>query len=509
MVESASDNRRLAKNTLVLYVRTFITMVIGLFTSRILLDSLGIANYGIYNVVGGFVGMFSIITGTLTATTQRYLNVELGKSDGNPKKIFATCMGIHLGLALLMIFIFETFGLWFLNSQLNIPEDRMFAANCCFQLSVFASIFGLFSTPYIGVIVAHERMKAFAYISLQDTMLKLLICYLLYISPFDTLVIYALLFALVMIWDQVLYMYYCRKNFDEARVTIVRDRELYKSIFGFAGMNFMGAFAHIMTTQGVNMILNIFFGVTVNAARGVAIQVQSAVSKFVGDFMSALNPQITKEYASGNKQKSMELCFRGAKFSFFLMTILALPIIIRTPETLSVWLKQYPEFSVEFLRLTLITAMVGVLSSPLITEILATGNLISTTWWIGGTRLLILPLVYIAFHYGGSPWYAYIVVLGMDIILMFIRLRILDVIAGMPFLKSFLLNVIPPVLIVITFCSILLYGLDYLIPTGFFGLICFAMASVVTSSVIVLILGLKQSERNVIIGYIKKKLHKQ
>lgn len=508
MSENTSDSKRLAKNTAMLYVRTLITMIIGLLTSRILLDSLGIENYGIYNVVGGFIAMFSVITGTLTATTQRYLNFELGKVNGNPQKVFGACMCIHFGLAILMLLLFETFGLWFLNTQLNIPSERFEAASWCFQISVITSILGLFSTPYIGVIIAHERMKAFAYISLQDAIAKLLICYLLYISTIDKLVLYSMLFAVVMIWDQCLYVWYCHKHFSEAHISIVKDNALYKSMFNFAGMNFIGALAHILSTQGVNIILNIFFGVVVNAARGIAIQVQSAISRFVNDFMSALSPQITKEYAANNKEKSMELCFRGAKFSFYLMTILALPVIVRAPEILQLWLKVYPDYSIEFVRLTLATSMLGVLSTSLITEILATGNLTSTTWWIGGTRLLILPLVYIAFKFGGSPIYAYYIVLVMDTLLLFVRLAILDSITGMTFMKMYIKNVFPQITAVILLSSILVFGMHYVLPVSVAGLLVFALLSVICTGVIIVALGLTQSERVVILGYVKNKFKK-
>lgn len=509
MVETESSNKRLAKNTLILYVRTLVTMFIGLFTSRVLLDSLGIDNYGIYNVVGGFVAMFSVITGTLTATTQRYLTFELGKKDGNPKKIFGACICIHFGLAAFMLIVFETFGIWFLNTKLNIPEGRLFAANICFQLSAFASLLGLFSTPYNGVIIAHEKMKAFAYISLQDAILKLLICYLLYITPFDKLIVYASLFTLIMCWDQCVYMVYCHKKFPEARISIVRDRKLYKSMFNFAGMNFIGAFAHILSTQGVNMVLNIFFGITVNAARGIANQVQSAIARFSNDFMTALNPQITKEYAAGNKQCSMELCFRGAKFSFFLMLVFALPIIIRAQDILGVWLKEYPNYSVPFLRCSMLISLLGVLSGPLITEILATGNLTSTTWWIGGTRLLVLPLVYLVFKIGGTPVYAYVVVLGMDIVLLLIRLRILNSIAKMPFLKSFFVSIFPRISIVLVCCTLISLLIDGLIVKNILGLFLFAGCSVISTALLAFMLGLTNSERKTILSFVKSKIFKK
>lgn len=501
-----SNSRRLAYNTVLLYIRTSLTLFIGLFTSRVLLDSLGIENYGIYNIVGGFIAMFSIITGTLTATTQRYINFELGKNNGNPLKVFGACMGIHFILAVVMLILFESFGIWFLNTQLSIPENRIYAANWCFQISVATSIVGLFSTPYQGVIVAHERMKAFAYISLQDAILKLLICYVLYISIFDKLIVFSLLFSMVVVWNQIIYVWYCRKHFPETKVTIVKDTNLYKSMFNFAGMNFIGAFAHIMSTQGVNVILNIFFGVIVNAARGIANQVQGAISRFVNDFMSALNPQITKEYAAGNKEKSMDLCFRGSKFSFYLLVLMALPIFVRAHEILKLWLIQYPDFTVEFLRLTLLISMLGVLSSPLITEIMSTGNLTKTTWWIGGTRLLILPLVYISFKFGFSAIYAYYIIFIMDAILLFVRLKILDSITGMTFLREFTRNVLIKILLVFISCLFIVEIIDTMIPSNLVGLLMFFAISVLINGIIVLLIGMTKSERTTIVRFINSKI---
>lgn len=375
MEKQQSDTRRLAKNTIVLYFRTLVIMLIGLYTSRVLLNALGIDNYGIYNVIGGFVGMFSIITGTLVATTQRYLNVEIGKGEkGDARKVFGVIFGIHFLLAVVMVIFFETVGLWFLNYKLNIPPDRMFAANWVYQLSVLSAVLTLFSTPYIGVIVAYEHMKAFAFISLQDAILKLGICYLLYLIPYDSLIVYATLFWVVLMWDQCIYVFYSRRHFKEARVSLVREKDMYRSMFGFAGMNFIGSFSYILSTQGVNVILNIFFGVAVNAARAIAVQVQSAVGRFVSDFMTALNPQITKEYAASNVDQSVSLCNRGAKFAYYITLILTVPIILRTNEILSLWLDEFPDYSVVFLHYTLYISLVGVLAQPFVTLLLASGN---------------------------------------------------------------------------------------------------------------------------------------
>ena len=509
MGEHQSDSRRLAKNTIVLYFRTLVIMITGLYTSRVLLKALGIDNYGIYNVIGGFVGMFSVITGTLVATTQRYLNIEIGKGEkGDAKKVFGVIFGIHFLLAIVMVLLFETVGLWFLNYKLNIPSERMFAANWVYQLSVLSAVLTLFSTPYIGIIVAYERMKAFAFISMQDAILKLIICFVLYIIPYDRLIVYSTLFWIVLMWNQCIYVIYGRRNFTEARVSIVREKEMYKSMFGFAGMNFIGSFSYILSTQGVNVILNIFFGVAVNAARAIAIQVQSAVGRFVGDFMTALNPQITKEYASTNIEQSVLLCNRGAKFSYFITLLLTVPIIIRTHEILTIWLNEYPDYSVQFLHYTLYISLVSVLAQPFVTLLLASGKLKKTTWWIGGTRLLVLPLIYLCFKIFNSPIFAYIIVLAMDGFLFFIRLHILDSIIGLPVLKSFITYVFRPIVIVSIISLLASYVLDLAIPDSIIGLFLFCSVSIICTAITILYLGLSYSERSIIKSYISRKINK-
>lgn len=506
MGELQSSSSRLAKNTLVLYFRTMIVMIIGLYTSRVLLAALGIDNFGIYNVIGGFVGMFSIITGTLVATTQRYLNVEIGKGEnGDTKKIFGVIFGIHFLLAILMLLIFETIGLWFLNNKLNIPADRLYAANWVYQLSVFSAVLSLFSTPYIGVIVANERMKAFAYISLQDAILKLGICYLLYIIPYDRLIVYATLFWIILVWNQCIYVMYCLKNFKDARISIVTEKSLYKSMFGFAGMNFIGSFSYILSTQGVNIVLNMFFGVAVNAARAIAIQIQSAIGRFVNDFMTALNPQITKEYAADNREVSCLLAFRGAKFGFYITLILTIPIYLYCTEILHIWLDKYPEYTVVFVKFTLISFLVSVLAQPFVTLLLATGDLTKTTWWIGGTRLLVLPLIYMCFKIWNNPIWAYVVVLAMDSILVIIRLHILSIITKINLLGILFKKIIPKLAVVtllsiVTSCVVKLFMGDAL-----FYLILFSILSVISSGFIILLLGLEKNEKSFIITSIKNK----
>ena len=506
-MNSQSDNKRLAKNTIMLYFRTFFVMLIGLFTSRVILQTLGVEDYGTYTIVGGFVSFFSIVSGTLVSTTQRYITFELGKGEGaNTQKVFGAAMTIHFLLALFLLLLFETIGLWFLNNKLNIPHERLYAANWVFQFSILSFLVNIISTPYTAVIIAHERMKAFAYISIMDVVLKLLIVYALYLTPFDKLVMYSLFLFGVAFLDRMIYNIYCKRHFHETNLVLVKDKTLYKSMFSFAGMNFIGSFASILATQGTDIIINLFFGVTVNAARGIANQVLSAVTRFVNDFMTALNPQITKEYAAGNKVNSKQLCFRGSKFSFILVLFFAIPVVLRTPQILSLWLGVYPNFSVVFIRCAFILTLLTVLSGTLITEILATGNLTSTTWWIGETRLLTLPLVYACYKIGGGPEYAYYSLIFIEFISLYLRLFILERITNVKFVKDFTNQVFMKIIITTLSSSVIAFFVNKLFPESLWGLLGFTIVALLLISIVSFFVGLTPTERGVIISFAKQKL---
>ena len=304
MTENITQNnsKRIAKNTLLLYIRTFITMAISLYTSRVILEVLGINDFGIYNVVGGFVGMFALISATLTSSTQRFITYELGKKDENhSQEIFSTAVLIHIIIALVIIVLAESVGVYFLNNQMNIPISRLTAANWVFQFSLITFVVNIISIPYNSTIIAHERMAAFAYITLIESILKLLIVYLLILSTFDKLIIYGALMLLVSLAIRIIYGVYCSKNFIECKFKLVKERFYYKQILGFSGWNIIGSSSVVLTNYGINILLNIFFGVAVNAARGITTQVDNALNQFVSNFVMALNPQITKSYASGNR----------------------------------------------------------------------------------------------------------------------------------------------------------------------------------------------------------------
>lgn len=506
---SSSSNKRLAKNTFLLYVRTLIVMGISLYTSRVILASLGVKDFGTYNVIGGFVAMFSLVGGTLVSSTQRFLNVELGKKeDGDVNKVFNTAIGIHTILAFILILLFETFGLWFLNAKMNIPEGRLFAANVVFQCSVCAFLLNVLCMPYNAVIIAFERMKAFAYISLLDALLKLGICYLLFIFDSDRLIIYSILLLGVSILNNVIYFSYCKQQFpDISKIRIVKDKDAYMRQTSFAGYTFLGSVAAILSNHGVNIVLNLFCGVAVNAARAVAVQVQHAASKFVNDFMTALKPQITKTYAAGEMDKSLSLVYRGAKFSFFLMLMLSIPILFKTEYILRLWLNVLPDYSIIFVQLTLLYGLITVLSTPLTTIILATGEIKGNALIIGGLRILVLPLSYMVLYLGYPPYSVYIVLIVIDIMSIFTRLFVLKSITGIQ-LNGYMKEVLSRVTIVLFVVMLVNYYFAPVFEESLLLLFAYVCVSILLSMVIIWCLGLNNLERSSFLGLIRKYYYK-
>lgn len=349
---SNQNNKRIAKNTIFLYIRMVFLMAISLFTSRVLLNALGVVDFGIQNVVGGFVSMFQLVSGTMATTISRFFTYEMGL--GNKQKlnvIFSTSINIQIAFIVLIFILAESFGIWFLNYKMIIPPERLIAANWVFQLCLISFCINIISVPYNAIIIAHERMLTFAYISILDAILKLLIVYAVIISPWDRLIVYSFLLCMVAILIRLIYGIYCKKHFEECTYHYVWDKPLLIKMFGFAGWNYLGTGASILRTQGLNVLMNLFFGTTVNTAKGLVTQVESAVTQFVGNFTMALNPQITKSYAHGDKEYMYTLVCMGAKYSYFLMLVIALPLAFEAHYVLELWLGNVPEFTDIFLYL--------------------------------------------------------------------------------------------------------------------------------------------------------------
>lgn len=508
-MNEVDNNKRIAKNTFILYLRTILVLGISLYTSRVVLSVLGVENYGIYNIVGGFVALFSIVSATMVASTQRYLTYELGKKEnGDLRKVFGVSMTIHVVLGGILLVLFETVGLWFLNEKLNISSDRMIAANWLYQCSILTFLLNILSAPYNAMIIAQERMKAFAYINVLEVSLKLLIVYLLLFSSIDRLILYGVFILFVSIIIRLIYSIYCSKNFKDARYVFVKDSRCYKDIIGFAGFNFFGACSAILSNQGVNILLNLFFGVTVNAARGITLQVEAAITKFVNDFTTALNPQITKSYARGDKEYMLDLTYRGSKFSYFLFLFLALPIFVQTSQILSIWLNQVPDYTVVFVRYALLIAMLNTLSYPLTTCAFATGRIKTLSIWLGSVRFCVLPICYIFLKYGFAPYIVYIVVLFTDFILLFVRLYVVAKITDIR-MTSFFVSVISKVVPVTMLSVSLILILDeFMSVETFWEIGLFTVLTFFVTAIFIYFMGLTRNERDSLRNLLLTKLER-
>ena len=436
----SENSRRIARNTLLLYFRMFLLMLIGLFTSRVVLRTLGIDDYGTYNVVGGVVTVFTFLTTSLSAAISRYLAAHMAEGDpARLRRIFSTGIIIQLGLALLLVLLVETAGVWWLNHRLDIPDGRLDAARWVLQCSLGVLVVSLLSVPYNATIIAHERMSAFAVISLGEALLKLGVALLLYISPFDKLVSYAVLMLGVAVLVRLAYGLYCRRRFAEARGRLLWDGVLVREMTAFAGWSFFGSSAYVFNTQGVNQVSNLFFGVAVNAARGVALQVEGIVKQFVSNFLTAVNPQVTKSWAAGNRDYCFGLVHKGAKYTWLVILAFFIPVLGEAELLLDLWLgpDKVPPHAATFLRLTLVGLLVDLVGNPLVTLVQATGRVKRYYLVTGLTSYLGLPLVWLCFRLGAGPAWAYVIFIAVYLAVLVQRIVFAKRLAGFP-VKPFL-----------------------------------------------------------------------
>ncbi len=510
--QTTDNNKRIAKNTLLLYVRMLFTMAVSLFTSRVILNTLGVEDYGINNVVGGIVTMFSVLSGSLSSSISRFITFELGKGNiERLKTIFSTGVNIQLGMSVLIIIIAEAVGIWFLNAKMNIPADRMVAANWVFQCAILTFVLNLLSVPYNAAIIAHEKMSAFAYISVVEVTLKLIIVYMLTISPFDRLKTYAVLLLWVGAVIRFIYGYYCKRHFEECTYHFVFDKPVLKEMTGFAGWNFLGNGAYMLNTQGVNILMNLYFGVAVNAARGIATQVDAALKQFVNNFTTAVNPQITKSYAQGDLDYMHKLVCRSAKFSAFLMMFFAVPIILETNTILTIWLKTVPDYAVIFLQWIIISSFMDtVLANSLVTSMFATGKIKRYQIIVTTVGCLVFPLSWIAFKLGFEPQVGYILYFFIYTILLFVRLYLLKDMVKLPvmmYIREVLYKLAPVIVVGFAIPGILILTMD----ASWLRLILVCLLSVLVTAASEYFIGLSNKEKDfvaekikLVIGKIKK-----
>lgn len=507
MSEISSNNKRIAKNTLLLYFRTLLLMAITLYTSRVVLTTLGVDDYGIYNVVGGFVAMFAVISGALSTSISRFITFELGHGDkGKLNKIFSTSVNIQLLLGILILILGETIGIWFLNTKMNIPIGRMEATNWVFQCSLISFIINLVSIPYNAAIIAHEKMKAFAYVSILEAVLKLAIVFLLLLSNSDKLILYAILQVIVALSIRFVYGIYCNRNFAECRYSFVYDKSLLKEMTGFAGWNFLTNGAYILNTQGVNILINLYFGVAINAARGIAIQVDTAIMQFVNNFTTAINPQIIKSYAAGDKEAMFKLVCRGAKFSYFMLMLFSIPFLCEADTILSLWLKEVPDYTATFLRLTVIASMVNILGNAQYTACQATGKIKNYTIIITSIGCMVFPITWLLYKGGLSVESTYYVFIIIYLILDILRLFFMQSLLQFP-IKMFLNDVFKNIICVTSVAVVLPLIEIYLLPPTWWRLFITLIVSSISVGVSVYLIGLNSSERNLITKFVKAKIN--
>lgn len=501
MSDKQSNNKRIAKNTLALYFRTFITMIVGLYTGRVMLQALGVDNYGINNVVGGIIGMSSIITGAMGGSINRFLTYSLGKDDvERTRTVFSTLLTAQLIIIVIAFVVLEVLGVWFLNTQANIPEGRMLAANWVLQCAIVSLVIGLFNAPFSALIVAHERMGIYAYTSIVDVVLRLIVVFCIVAYEGDRLILHSVLCTFVSFGNAIFYNWYTRRNFRESKYRIrLFDRQLFKEVLSFSGWNLGGTSAWIFGTQGVNMLINVFFGVTFNAARGIAVTVNSAIQGFIGNFTVAFTPQITKSYSSGNIEYASTLSNRGTKFTWLLMLIFIVPVCIEADMLLKLWLVNPPEWSSVFLRFAMFESLSVQVSQTLLVLILATGRVrnyfINVIFWAGS----VFPLTWISYYCGAPVWASYVIFIFVYCSITLLRLYFLKKLVGYSITK-FIINTLFPCCITTVLSFSLPLVLSYYLEEGIFRFFLISSVAVMWTILCTTIFGLSKEERAFFIG---------
>lgn len=498
-----SSNKRIAKNTMFMYFRMLVIMLVALFTSRVVLKTLGVEDYGIYNIVGGVIVLFSFVNNAMSNATQRFLNFAIGTNDKNEvNKVFSMSMTAHISIGVLFLLSGETLGLWFFNTQLNIPFERIGAAQWVYQFTIFSFFINIIKIPYNASIIAYEKMSFYSYSSILEVILRLIIVYLLTIIPFDKLIIYGALTFVVSIIMLVIYIYYTNKVFDTCKYKFFWDANLYKKLMSFSGWSLFGAAANIGSNQGVNVLLNIFYGVTVNAAMGVANQVNGAIYGFVSNFQVAFKPSIIKSYAAEEYDTFKELIYATSRLSYFLLFIISLPVLITTEQLLNIWLVNTPQYAVELTRIIIIASLFDALAAPLWTANEATGKIRNYQIFISLIIFTTLPLSYLALKLDVALTFVVGLKVLMNLSTLIFRILYLQKTIELNSRKFFI-----DVLLLCVFVSILSLPLPYFtynVVDGWIGLIATFAVSLISSIITVYIVGLSKNEKKLVFSTVNK-----
>lgn len=498
-----SNNKRILKNSLLLYFRMLLMLAIGLFTSRVVLEALGVEDFGLYNVVGGFVSLFTVLRSGVSSATQRFLTFYLGTGDCYElKKTFSACFFVYLIISFFILILAETFGTWFLNNKLSFDSARCDAAFVVFQLSLVTLILGMLSTPYNALIIAHEKMGAFAYISIYEALSKLFVAYLISHSSLDRLILYAALLCVVQVSVQLVYMLYCRMKFAESKLLLSFESERIRQIYKFTGWAMIGGIASIGFTQGLNVLLNVFFSPVVNAARGIAVQIQQVACNFVTSFQTAVTPQIIKSYAKKDLSYMYKLIFTSSKFSYILLFLISLPVMIDAEYILSLWLISVPKNTELFFRLIIITSFIDALSNPFMRAVDATGNIRNYQLVVGGILLTIVPISYIALKLGAPPYSVFVVHIVISVLAFIVRLLMSQKLIGIS-LKRYFLDVVSKLFLITVISVTTSLYVASLIDVHFLRLLILCLISTVSICLSTFFIGLSQDEKNLVVCKVK------
>ena len=503
-----SENTRIAKNTLFLYFRSFLIMAVKLYASRVILQALGVSDYGLYGAVGSIVAMFSILNGTLAAGTSRFLTFELGKGDSKQlKRTFSAAFAMHVILALALLVLMETVGLWFINNKMDIPEGRETAANVVYQLSILTCMFTLTQVPYSASIIAHEKMNIYAYVGIAEALFNLLLVLVLLHYPFtDNLIAYAAILAVWSILLQFYYRYYCYRRFPESHLSLVRDKGVYKNMLSYSLWDFIGNFCANGNSQGLNILINIFFGVKVNAARNVAYQAETAIIQFAGNFMMSVQPQIVKSYARGDFSRFFELIFESSRFSYFLLYVVSLPIILEADYILSLWLVEVPPYTAMFLQCAAVYQLFRIPMRSVVQGTHATGNIkylnLTSGLYSAGTYLL---LIFIAYKLGAPVWACFVVQFFNGIFITYFELNSLY--HEIKFSRrSFIFGVFVRNLAVSLLAALPALIVMHLIEPSLLRLVITVLCSVIFTAIFGFYLGFEKSTRERVWSLVKSKI---
>ncbi len=484
-------------------------MGVSLYTVRVVLNTLGAVDYGIYNVVAGVVTMFSFLSGAMATASQRYFSFDLGKKDYEQlKKTFSVSFTIYVLIALVVVLLAETVGLWFVYNKLVIPPERVQAARWIYQASIVSFVFTILTTPYMASIIAHEDMAIYAYVSIVEVILKLGIVFLLPLFSLDKLMLYGLLMAVVVIINTTVYRTICRRKYEECRAKLQWDTVLFKELLSYTGWNMFGASVGVFKFQAVNIVLNQFFNPVVIAARGIASQVNGAVNSFAQNFSTAVRPQIIKNYAAGNKEEMYELVYRSCKGTFFLMYIFTLPLCLEMPFVLKLWLKNPPEYAILFTQLALIDVLIDSINYPLMTAAQATGKIKLYQSVVGGVLLLNFPLAFIFCSIGFPPVIVFYISIGITLTALFIRLFILKIIMKFE-IFSFLQKVCIPILFAVITSVLIVFYLKKVMANSLLEVIVIVTCSIIAASISFFVFVLSKHEKLFLLKKITKSLSKK